>query len=83
MNAHTPGPWRLTDAHNPRVILIDGPHGAVAEFVDFRKMADARLIAAAPDMLAALQNIYANAAESPEYIRARIAGVIAAATGEA
>jgi hypothetical protein len=37
--------------------------------------------AAAPDMLAALQNIYANAAESPEYIRARIADVIAAATG--
>jgi hypothetical protein len=81
MSAHTPGPWRLADAHNPRVILIDGPHGAVGEFVDFRKMADARLIAAAPAMLYALQNIYANAAESPEYIRARIADVIAAATG--
>jgi hypothetical protein len=81
MSAHTPGPWRLADAHNPRVILIDGPQGAVGEFVDFRKMADARLIAAAPDMLAALQNIYANAAESSEYIRARIADVIAAATG--
>ena len=41
----------------------------------------ARLIAAAPDMLAALQLIYANAGESPEWIRSRIDAVIARATG--
>ena len=40
----------------------------------------ARELAAAPDMLATLQIIYANAAESPEWIRARIAPVIAKAT---
>ena len=41
----------------------------------------ARLIAAAPDMLAALQLIHANAGESPEWIRSRIDAVIARATG--
>jgi len=34
--------------------------------------AAARLISVAPEMLAALQNIYANAAESPEWIRMTI-----------
>ena len=35
--------------------------------------ANARIIAAAPDLLAALQLVYANAGESPEWIRSRIA----------
>ena len=39
------------------------------------------LIEAAPDLLAALQLVYANAGESPEWIRSRIAPVIARATG--
>ena len=43
--------------------------------------ANARIIAAAPDLLAALQLVYANAGESPEWIRSRIAPVIARATG--
>ena len=41
----------------------------------------AALVAAAPDLLAALQLVYANAGESPEWIRSRIAPVIARATG--
>ena len=43
--------------------------------------ANARIIAAAPDLLAALQLVYANAGESPEWIRSRIAPAIARATG--
>ena len=39
------------------------------------------LVEAAPDLLAALQLVYANAGESPEWIRSRIAPVIARATG--
>ena len=39
------------------------------------------LIEAAPDLLAALQLVYANAGESPEWIRSRIAPVIARAIG--
>ena len=43
--------------------------------------ANARLIAAAPELLDALRVIYANAAESPEWIRARIGPAIAKAEG--
>ena len=45
-------------------------------------IANARLIAAAPDMLAALELMYSNAGESPEWIRARIEKVIKSAKGE-
>jgi len=44
-------------------------------------LANATLIASAPEMLAALALIYANAGESPEWIRARIAPVIEKAIG--
>jgi hypothetical protein len=39
--------------------------------------------AAAPELLAALQLVYSNAGESPEWIRARIGSVIAKAEGKA
>ena len=45
--------------------------------------ANARLIAAAPELLAALKLIYANAGESPEWIRARLAPAISKAEGGA
>ena len=44
-------------------------------------LANATLIASAPDLLSALALIYANAGESPEWIRARIAPVIEKAIG--
>jgi hypothetical protein len=44
-------------------------------------LANAHLIASAPEMLEALALIYANAGESPEWIRARIAPVIEKAIG--
>jgi hypothetical protein len=43
--------------------------------------ANATLIASAPEMLDALALIYANAGESPEWIRTRIAPVIEKAIG--
>ena len=45
--------------------------------------ANAHLIASAPDLLAALELIYSNAGESPEWIRSRIGPVISKATGGA
>ena len=52
---HTPAPWKLADGHSTRVLLINGAGGqAVGEFVDTRNPDDARLIAAAPDLLTAL-----------------------------
>ena len=86
---HTPGPWtsgRAIPADNTvsRIVRAGADHiavvmdldGAAQEAVD-----NARLIAAAPDLLAALQLIHANAGESPEWIRSRIDAVIARAIG--
>ena len=90
---HTPGPW--TVRHDFRsgngelcvgvsAARIGPKSGAVAwpsGVDDAQELANARLIAAAPDLLAALQLVYANAGESPEWIRSRIAPVIARAIG--
>lgn len=56
---HTPGPWLIDPISDDRVILLDNCDGAVGEVVyaDTRNPADARLIAAAPDLLAALQTL--------------------------
>lgn len=45
-------------------------------------LANARLIASASDLLAALELIYSNAGESPEWIRSRIGPVISKAKGQ-
>jgi len=55
---HTPAPWTLNPARSTRVDLIDNPKGeAVGEvvWVDVRNPADAQLICAAPELLAALK----------------------------
>lgn len=84
---HTPGPWTVmvTDTMGDEPALWEivqrSSGGTVAE-IQSHNAADAALVAAAPDMLAALQLIHANAGESPEWIRSRIDAVIARATGE-
>ena len=59
MNKHTPGPWRVVDSWNDHmvegqngeeIIWQDGPHDTPTI-----NEANARLIAAAPDLLAALE----------------------------
>ena len=58
---HTPAPWTLNPGRSTRVDLIDNPKGeAIGEivWVDVRNPADARLIAAAPDLLAALDALH-------------------------
>jgi len=88
MNTHTPGPWNLNcletvrhtiHAHRGHVATV--ARGTMNEVGPDEIEANARLIAAAPELLAALQLIHANAAESAEWIRARIAPAIAKATG--
>jgi len=78
--AHTPGPWEVCAARNSASpVEINSMTGYVA-VIAFNASADAirepgeieanaRLIAAAPELLAALKTIDANAAESPEWIR--------------
>ena len=49
--------WTIADGESPRVYLINDGRDAVGEIVytDTRRPEDARLIAAAPDLLAALK----------------------------
>ena len=54
--SHTPAPWHLSNARSTKVDLIDDSKGnAIGEivWVDTRNPADAKLIAAAPDLLMA------------------------------
>lgn len=55
MSGHTPGPWRVEVAAIIRDIPRAGPDDMVAALIGASE-ADQRLIAAAPDLLAALQN---------------------------
>ena len=61
MSEHTPGPWEFSEFS----YFIAGPDGyAVAESSRTRRSeckANARLIAAAPDLLAAAENLMNNA----------------------
>lgn len=91
---HTPAPWKIDGAISTRVLLIDDAKGnAIGEIVDTRNPANARLIAAAPDLLDALctalpfvedhegSNIYKAGAVARAVREIRAA--ITAATGEA
>jgi hypothetical protein len=58
VSAHTPGPWRASDADNGTVFANDQPIGRrlIAYLpTNAAQGPNARLIAAAPDLLAALR----------------------------
>ena len=76
---HTPGPWHVTGYH------IDAPTGTVATVCDAgdddaQGVANARLIAAAPAMLRALQRLTHPMADDEDLAHAL--DVIARATGQ-
>lgn len=89
MSAYTPAPWSVEiDHHNnaPEYIRahVNGEMYDLASVLcdeTGNASANARLIAAAPDLLAALQKIDANAAESVEWIRRVAREAIAKAEG--
>ena len=68
MSAHTPGPWRLNDARDHTTALLTGEYRCIGGGCGFHvdghvgfslpghiSEADARLIVAAPDLLAMLR----------------------------
>ena len=63
MSKHTPGPWTILSASNRTPLVKAGPtvEETVAMVIDFYKPdeapANARLIAAAPEMLEALKDV--------------------------
>lgn len=68
---HTPGPWTITKNPHTRLVFVAGyplyracPDGLNDER---RKEADARLIAAAPDLLAACQRLVTLIDESDQW----------------
>jgi hypothetical protein len=59
-HTHTPGPWHITDEGSQIVVqtFSDHPTGTLARIyrVDKSAYSDARLISAAPDLLASLED---------------------------
>ena len=90
---HTPGPWKLDGAANTGDLDIISPTGRIAmldcEFSEASEdvlTADARLIAASPELLAALQRAlaaieYYHAREGSPETLADARAAIAKATG--
>jgi hypothetical protein len=55
-NTHTPGPWTVRNEHfRPLAILSADRASIIARLPDTAPKSDARLIAAAPEMLEALE----------------------------
>lgn len=84
-STHTPAPWAFSLNHSGDYQLR-GSNGHLVFQVSTGTIpdnSDARLIASAPELLAALELVFSNAGESPEWIRARIAPVISKANGGA
>jgi hypothetical protein len=84
MNRHTPGPWAVTaDGINIKTkdtdIMICENGGETGATED---KANARLIAAAPDMLEALENLENNGVEIPDHAWIMIKNAIDKATGK-
>lgn len=94
MSEHTPGPWTQgKQGKNKELVYIGGAKepavgtGMHCTWIDCNTEANARLIAAAPDLLNALQLYIAHAPE-PECaiwrdVQNRARAAIAKATGEA
>lgn len=62
--AHTPGPWRVTGPNvraGDALLAMVTDHWANEKTPDAEKMANARLIAAAPELLAALHALVGEA----------------------
>ena len=85
---HTPGPWQWTQHFDPTISIYKDGFGQIARLYDSSAgtgKANARLIAAAPDLLDALQSIIEDIdsefGTDCDYNKARAA--IAKATGGA
>lgn len=84
--SRTPGPWRVTSGGQVTARFFNRHFGDVSPLSLYRSMevrrANARLIAAAPEMLEALQNIENDDGSIPEHAWQMIQNAITKATGE-
>ncbi len=95
MTKHTPGPWMLGDSdlrvsqfsihgkttnrHSTIARMVSMEHGMAIEEI----YANAHLMAAAPDLLEALQNLENDDGRIPDHAWAMVQAAIAKATGSA
>ena len=89
----TPGPWHISfESTNPEWAIVMNAGGMTIANVnaDSRQAANARLIAAAPELLDALEDIanaqsvyWNNPAEFESWVKRHALATIARATGEA
>lgn len=93
MSKHTPGPWQWTQHFDPTISIYKDGFGQIARLYDSSAgtgKANARLIAAAPDLLEALR-ICATQSTGPDwtpeqalaFIKQHARAAIAKATGGA
>ena len=84
MNKHTEGSWRFEPADGSSCGAIVAKTAFVCDFVDDPKLEDALLIAAAPDLLEALELLLGDSAVEgcDEYRIARALAAISKARGK-
>ena len=91
MSKHTPGPWSVVAGHYPGIKEISGPSFAIKAVMwatdltedDYQKRyADLRLIAAAPDLLEALEDMLGWQTLAPDDVVTAARAATAKARGE-
>lgn len=75
--AHTPGPWYILGT-----FVAGAPDGPIAQLLPSGRPADLRLIAAAPELLAALEDVRDNAKADSLDMWGRVEAALAKARGE-
>lgn len=86
MNKHTPGPWRVVEDRAPSSLEVYAGKTAIAECwrrADVEtEIANARLIAAAPDLLKALEFVIRGVPDTWEGVQKARAAIAKATGGE-
>jgi hypothetical protein len=82
MTQHTPGPWEILYNDPEEEYWVTRPHYDAGPAKIVYHIEDARLIAAAPDLLEALQHLMVAHGEQLDYAFQQAQEAIAKATGE-
>jgi hypothetical protein len=82
MTQHTPGPWEIEYNDPDEEYWVTLPHYDAGPAKIVYHIEDARLIAAAPDLLEALQHLMVAHGEQLDYAFQQAQDAIAKATGE-
>ncbi|MDT3468959.1 hypothetical protein [Stenotrophomonas maltophilia] len=87
MSKHTPGPWAYQEDSDAYTHIVRGPNNRficqLAQVTSAEIEANARLIAAAPELLEALERILKGALSLPRFAEELARAAIAKATGGA